>query len=300
MGARAVLATVLASAVVACGESAPEPREVEGLPGSIVDVNGHYLYFVCTGSGSPTVLLEAGFGGATRNWRDVQAQLGGSTRTCSYDRAGLSGSSAIPGVHDADDEIRDLERLLDRAEIEPPYVLVGHSYGGLLVRLFAHDHPDEVAGIVLVDAVHSDQRRRLRAAIPDQPEFAEVRRDVFGQDVVNGVDVAASLALDRPLRSLGDTPLIVLTAGVAGAADRQLPVSVQRSLGGAWMSMQSELAALSSESVHAVAVRSGHFIQDRASGQPAVVIRAVRTLLRQMSLDSCTVVFEGLDVSCRS
>jgi pimeloyl-ACP methyl ester carboxylesterase len=245
MAARAVLLVVITSAVVAaCGDGAPKPREVEGLPGSIVDVNGHYLYFVCVGTGSPTVVLEAGFGGAIRNWRDVQQQLGRSTRTCSYDRAGLSGSSAIPGVHDAGDEIRDLERMLDRAEIEPPYVLVGHSYGGLLVRLFAHDHPGDVAGIVLVDAVHSDQTKRFLAAIPKEPEFAELRRDFFGQRVVDGVDVGAGLALDRPLRSLGDTPLIVLTAGVSDAAARLLPVSIQRSLAGAWMSMQDELAAL--------------------------------------------------------
>ena len=100
----------------------------------------------CVGSGSPTVVLEAGFGADTFTWRDVQPQLGRTTRTCAYDRAGTGNSVAPPGVRDARDEIADLRQLLARARIDPPYVLVGHSYGGVLARVFAHLHPTETAG----------------------------------------------------------------------------------------------------------------------------------------------------------
>ena len=95
--------------------------------GELVDVGGRRLYVECIGSGSPTVLLEAGLGLTSQSWTTVQLELGHTTRTCAYDRAGLGDSDAMPGVHDAGDEIRDLERLLDRGRIEPPYVLVGHS-----------------------------------------------------------------------------------------------------------------------------------------------------------------------------
>jgi pimeloyl-ACP methyl ester carboxylesterase len=83
--------------------------------GDRVDVGGRHLYVECVGSGSPTVLLEAGFGGSSRDWTPVLLELGRTSRTCAYDRAGLGYSDAMPGVHDAGDEIRDLERLLDVA-----------------------------------------------------------------------------------------------------------------------------------------------------------------------------------------
>ena len=174
------LSIAAAALAAGCGGETAKPEPVEGLAGSIVEVdgNGRYLYFECVGRGSPTVVLEAGFGGGPRDWRDVQPQLGRSTRTCSYARAGLSPSAEIPGVHDAGDEIDDLERLLDRADIDPPYVLVGHSYGGLLARLFAHDHQDDVAGVVLVDASHSEQQERFLAIVPRTPAFARLRRDL--------------------------------------------------------------------------------------------------------------------------
>ena len=133
----------------------------------MVDIGGgRSLYLKCVGSGSPTVILEAGFSGTTNNWSAVQPQLGRTTRTCSYDRAGLGNSLAIPGVHDAGDEIADLERLLLHAGMSPPYVLVGHSYGGLLVRMFARTHQRDTAGLVLVDSMGADQTRRQLAVWP--------------------------------------------------------------------------------------------------------------------------------------
>ena len=113
-------------------------------------------------------MLEAGYPGDSTTWRDVQRQLGQTTRTCAYDRTGLGNSLPMHGVHDARDEIADLQRLLGAAGIRPPYVLVGqvgHSYGGTVARLFASEHP-ETAGVVLVDARGSDATRPQLAIWP--------------------------------------------------------------------------------------------------------------------------------------
>ena len=180
--------------------------------GRLVTIGGgRSLFLDCVGSGSPTVVLEAGFAGDSSNWREVHPQLGRTTRTCAYDRAGLGNSVALPGVHDARDEINDLQRLLQSARIAPPYVLVGHSYGGLLVRLFAKAHPGEIAGVVLVDAMGRDQTRRQLALWPKSEEPA-LRREV-ARPVRDGVDLASGEALAAHVRSLGDTPVAVITAG---------------------------------------------------------------------------------------
>ena len=266
---------------------------IEG-PGRLVDIGGaRRLYLECMGSGNPTVVLEAGFGGNAGNWRDVQRQLGRTTRTCAYDRAGLGNSVALSGVHYAQDEINDLQRLLDAAGIAPPYVLVGHSYGGLLVRLFAKAHPDETAGVVLVDAVGRDQMRRDLAAWPKS--LVPAARREAARRVRDGVDLVAGDALSTGVRTLGETPLAVITAG-RHADVASLPPRLARALDRLWGTMQDELAALSSDRVHVVALRSDHFVQ-RFDGQPGVVIHAVQAVVRaardHAHLPPCRQLFNG-------
>ena len=208
---------MLVVVVVGCGgdarkeESRPQPEvTVVGVGGGeLVDVGGRRLYVECIGSGSPTVLLEAGLGLASQSWTTVQLELGQTTRTCAYDRAGMGDSDAMPGVHDAGDEIRDLERLLTRGRIAPPYVLVGHSYGGLLARLFARAHPEQVAGVEFVDASGYDATRRQLAIWPRSQ--APARRRDWAKPVQFGVDLNGSDALESELRRLGDTPVVAVT-----------------------------------------------------------------------------------------
>jgi pimeloyl-ACP methyl ester carboxylesterase len=309
-----LLALVAASAVaVSCSDhggtgrrserttTAPAAAAVRG-PGRLVTIGAHRtLYLTCLGSGRPTVVLEAGFPGDSQTWRDVQPQLGRSARTCAYDRAGLGNSLPRRGIHDAADEVDDLQRLLHAARLPRPYVLVGHSYGGMLAELFAREHADETAGVVLVDARGRDATRRQLAIWPRSVAPSE-RRAVF-RPVQVGVDLAAGEALAREVRTLGDTPLAVVTAGTHEGWHRVVPPTVARALDRLWTTMQDELAELSSDHVHVVAVRSDHFVQ-RREGRPDVVIRAVRAVLRAARahgpLPPCRRLFSGApEVRCR-
>lgn len=133
----------------------------------LVDIGGgHRLNLYCTGSGSPTVILEAGLGGTTLDWRLVQPLVARTTRVCSYDHAGLGFSDAGPLPRTTATIVDDLHALLRAAAVSPPYVLVGHSAGSLTVRLFADRYRSEVAGMVLVDPSHEDQNVRLAALDP--------------------------------------------------------------------------------------------------------------------------------------
>jgi pimeloyl-ACP methyl ester carboxylesterase len=294
---------------VACAghRATRDPNPVVLGAGHLVAIGGgRSLYLHCEGTGRPTVILEAGFAGNSDDWIEVQGPLARATRTCAYDRAGLGYSLLIPGVHDAADEIADLSRLVDAADIRPPYVLVGHSYGGLLVRLFAHADPFDMAGIVLVDSMGRNQDRRLRAIWQAQP--AEVRRQVpdpTAYPVQDGVDVLAGEALDAKLGTLGDTPLVVITRGrLLDTEQPPLPQTMQAPVVHLWDTMQNELAALSSDRIHVIARRSGHLVQRSPDGQPDVVVRAVLAVIRAARtgahLPACASVFHGAGVQCRS
>ena len=232
-----VLACVLA---VGCGGQEPKAHRgpvktprlapvAEG-PGKFVAIgDGRTLFMECLGTGSPAVVLEAGFGADTHSWEDVQPEVGRGTRTCAYDRAGTGNSVAPPGVRDARDEIADLRRLLARARVAPPYVLVGHSYGGVLARVFAHLYPSETAGLVLIDTMGRDGRRRQLAIWP-RSQAPEIRRGL-ATTVMEGVDLGAGEAIARRVTSLDGMPLAVITAGREDNFPRT-PARLNRALNG--------------------------------------------------------------------
>jgi pimeloyl-ACP methyl ester carboxylesterase len=122
-------------------------------PGRLIDLGTHRLHLLESGRGGPTILLEAGLMSTVLSWSDLQRALSGSFRVVSYDRAGLGWSELGPMPRTADRIADELHTLLERAAILPPYVLVGHSFGGLTMPLFAARYPDEVQGMVLVDPV---------------------------------------------------------------------------------------------------------------------------------------------------
>jgi pimeloyl-ACP methyl ester carboxylesterase len=136
-------------------------------PGRQIEVEGSDLHIFCQGEGGPTVVVDAGNGDFSLSWRRVQTQVAESVRICTYDRAGYAWSSTSPHPRTARQVAQELHALLIKAGETGPYILVGHSLGGLHVRMFADMYPDDVAGMVLVDAAHKDQWDRL------PPEYAQ-------------------------------------------------------------------------------------------------------------------------------
>ena len=132
--------------------------------GRLVDVGGYRLMLNCTGVGSPTVILEAGWGDLSVEWRTVQPEIAKFSRVCSYDRAGYGGSDPGSGPRTSLQIATELHALLKNAGEMPPYILVGSSFGGYNTRVFNGRYPDEVAGIVLADATQEDQYELLPKA----------------------------------------------------------------------------------------------------------------------------------------
>ena len=272
------------------------------MPGRLVDVGGHKLHINCTGTGSPTVVLEPGLGEPSTNMAWIAPDVATTTRVCVYDRAGRgwSGAAATPqdGVHVA----TDLHTLLDRAGEHGPYVLAGHSAGGLYVLNFARLYPNDVAGVALLDSMSPDQYnaidgwptfyemfRRVSGVLPSLSRFGVGRIMYSGAygDLPNPAREAerAFLATPRDARSardefsqirktmteaqslttLGDRPLAVLTA-MKGAQ-------------GGWMAAQDELAALSTNSVHRTLAGVDHAMLTEHQATAARSSQAIRDVV---------------------
>lgn len=133
-------------------------------PGKLIDVDGHTMHIYCTGSGSPVVILEAGLSSYSLDWSRVQPAISKTTTVCSYDRAGYGWSDPGPLPRTAQEIVKELQKLLVKADIKGPYVLVGQSLGGIYVQLFAVEHPDETAGVILIDSVN----RNMDKIIPKE------------------------------------------------------------------------------------------------------------------------------------
>ena len=142
----------LASVILTCGLCAPQTASAPTPPGRMVDIGGRKLHLNCAGGGSPTVILEAGLGDSSLVWTLVQPKLAAITRVCSYDRSGTAWSHDAGPQHGLSHAADDLNQLLKISGERPPYLLVGHSWGGWLVTVYARRHLENVAGIVLVDS----------------------------------------------------------------------------------------------------------------------------------------------------
>jgi pimeloyl-ACP methyl ester carboxylesterase len=165
-------------------------------PEKLVDVGGHRLHLYCTGEGSPIVILEAMGNGWSLYWSQVQPAVARFTRVCSYDRAGYGWSEPGPLPRTGQVLATELHTLLTNAGITGPYVLVGHSLGGFIIRLYHSQYPSNVVGMVLVDAGHEDQLQHQEFRI-----FFET-----GQRQLPAVRVAAALGIPRLLSACGVLP----------------------------------------------------------------------------------------------
>jgi pimeloyl-ACP methyl ester carboxylesterase len=251
----------------------------------MIDVGGYRLALTSSGAGSPTVVLETGLGAEGSEWAAVVRAISASNRIVHYDRANRGASDRVPGPRTALDMVRDLHRLLRTAGIGGPHVLVGHSFGGLLMRLYAHHHRDEVAGLVLVDAMHEDQFDVFGPAFPpaapsDSPELVRMR--AFWQGgwrspaaTEEGIDFAASFRQLAEVASLGSIPLHVLIAGTFLNSPLMPPQS-RAPLQARWQAQRMEFLTLSTHASYSLAPNSGHFVQREA---PGLVTEAIKLTL---------------------
>jgi pimeloyl-ACP methyl ester carboxylesterase len=177
-------------------------------PGKLVDIGGYRLHINCTGTGSPTVILDAGLGGSSLDWSKIQPGVARFTRVCSYDRAGYGWSDTGPGPRTSQQIVQELHLLLVHAQINGPYLLVGHSVGGLNMRLYAYRYPAEVAGMVLLDSTNEHQFAQFAQFGPYPPFFppqavsaVEQQLQLYHAAAIFGV---ARLALQTGLFPLQD------------------------------------------------------------------------------------------------
>jgi pimeloyl-ACP methyl ester carboxylesterase len=271
-------------------------------PGEMVEVGGHRLHINCVGQGSPTVVLDAAAGGFSAQWVRVQREVSGTTRVCAYDRAGMGWSEMGPDPRDAKQITGELHTLLGKAGIEGPYVLVGHSFGGMYMQTYAARYPDEVAGVALVDSSTDPDQFSQRPEARDSNEPQEQKNAVGPRLVRLGVSLPARLGVVRLLSELDpaspDLPpqqraqIDALTPSTRQwttsvleflAPTQTLRLGSQGSLGNkplavvtapkqaepGWLKQQDDLATLSSNSIHRVVKGATHtsLLYDRSDSQ---------------------------------
>jgi pimeloyl-ACP methyl ester carboxylesterase len=157
-----LIATGLILLIVAAGwlyQLSGTARDRRRFPssGRLVDIGGTRLHLLESGAGYPAVILEAGIAASCLNWTSIQAELARSTRVCSYDRAGLGWSDPTKSPRTISNAVDELHALLTAAQIPPPFILTGHSFGGLLVRCYAVQYPDQLAGLLLLDPLAASE-----------------------------------------------------------------------------------------------------------------------------------------------
>ena len=223
---------------------------------------------------APSVILLGGGGGTTSTWTEIQAAVSGFAPVLSYDRAGLGQSDAAREPQSLDEMLKDLLILIAEARLEPPFVLVGHSVGGLHARRLAETFPRDVAGIVLVDSSHDEQVWRLGAACPEilESEYGPIWRDADEMQRLGWLLDGA-----RSTWRL-DVPLIVIEHRRRGRTNPfpSLPEEIFLAFEDAWHEMQQDLATRSSLGELREAAHSGHAI---CSSQPELVVEAIRDIL---------------------
>jgi pimeloyl-ACP methyl ester carboxylesterase len=175
------------------------------------DVGGRSLYLECAGKGSPTVVMDAGLGNTHETWQSVAPAVRKLTRTCTYDRANLGKSDSAPKPRTSAEVVADLHRLLGAAGIRPPYLLVGHSFGGLNVRLFAAEHATEVSGVVLVDPTPTTFLDG-ECAFVSTALCQELRAEWDPDNNPEGLDYVKSSAQVEAAADMPRVPVVVLAA----------------------------------------------------------------------------------------
>ncbi len=288
------------------------------VPGNFYDVDGYKMHLLCTGEGSPTLILDAGLGNDSLIWANVQPELSKITRVCSYDRAGFGWSQPRPDPRDADRIAHELHRLLNEAGVTGSVVLMGHSISGLYIRAYAASYPRGVSGLVFVDSSTPLQEDRFPAEVAQAfknesmefkklewlyilgiprvmgqctPEegFSENVRKMIAEDQCRPSLFAAIAQEDKSFRQsgnetihtgpFGDLPILIFSEDPEHSPPSDIPPQAAQSVSKVWNEMQEELKNLSTRSRRIIAKGSGHYVQiDRAG----LIIEEVTIFVKQI------------------
>ena len=261
-------------------------------PGHLVDIGGYRLHLWCTGDGAPAVILDTGLGGSSAGWGFVQPDVARFTRVCSYDRAGLGYSDPGPSPRTARRIASELAELLARGGIGGLVVLAGASRGGFNVRVFASDHSNRVAGLVLVDASHEDQLHE----VPPLARFVPLLSTVgalrllgisFGPRVESLSPSTRQFARATSFRAAGhqaaadEITHIRESASEVRTSRRKLSIPLivvtgARGADATWRDLQRDQVTLSERGCQTIAQESGHVV---AIDEPQVVVEAIRSVV---------------------
>lgn len=226
---------------------------------SKIDIGGYSLYANCIGKGTPTIIFESGYSCDSSTWNTIQPEIAKTTRTFSYDRAGLGRSDFSPLEWSTKSEVYELHVLLEKAKVKGPYIIVAHSIGGFNARLFTSTYPKEVLGIVFIDCTHEIIGERLKSLpIEDM--------NIYYKYLMTCSEQVKQIREKDALRNI---PIIVLTADQKGT---ELPEEGKKDL--KWQ--QDDIALLSNTSEHIFVKDSSHYIQ---TDHPEVVINAIKKLI---------------------
>ena len=248
---------LMASLLAACS-SLPESQSVrvEGMP----------MVYNKQGQGSPTIVLEAGLGDDMTSWREVIQPLSSVSTVFAYNRAGYAPSGSRDRSREPAQVVEDLHKLLGNAGLKPPYILVGHSLGGVYMLDFAQRYPEEVAGLVLIDTRHPLFSQTCESRGVSSCYLSEPLRLLLPSHVRREYDDAQS---GRPPASLGSMPLVVVSrTPMQGSGSKQWHRL--------WQEMQRDLAELSVNSRLIVAKDSGHYVHKQ---EPARLLEAIEWVM---------------------
>jgi pimeloyl-ACP methyl ester carboxylesterase len=255
-----------------------------------MQIDGRSLAYELSGRGDITVILETGIGAESAEWSPVAAALADHERVLRYDRAGRGSSTPAAGVRTVPHMLNDLHALLETTGARAPFLIVGHSFGGILARAFAKARPRETCGLILAESMHPRQFDVLGPLFPapteaDAKPLAEMR--TFWQtgwrqadSTAERIDFVRALAADdiEP-GSLANVPLRVLSAASFDSA-LFIGEDARHRLQTRWNALQHEFISISKNSKEVFLEQSGHFIQ---RDQPDAIAHAILTMLDQGS-----------------
>jgi pimeloyl-ACP methyl ester carboxylesterase len=299
-----VLGLLIAGALYEFISATRDRRRYSEPPGEMVSVNGHRLHLLQMGEATPdkpTVVLEAGVGGNVLDWLRLQPRIAEFAHVVSYDRAGYGWSDPGSDPRTPETIINELHTLLKNAGIQPPYVMVGHSFGGIYIRQYAETCPDEVAGLVLVDSSHpdmlaeqdtDDELRRLRNVgifqrfgivrlmlprILSRANYYETEADRQKYLAFTLLDSYNSSREARPMFNDGanvsdhvDKPLLVISR------DNEEDISAEAK----WHEYQKKLVTLAPDTEHLIGEKGSHFVH---LAEPELVARGVRMMIEKVT-----------------